>query len=72
MPHRVYGRNLEAVEGFKFPLTIRGQVLELDIHQEAVTYSLREGDGLVIHHEDEEIRISPENPVVVRPHTTRP
>jgi alpha,alpha-trehalose phosphorylase len=62
----------KAVEGFKFPLTIRGQVLELDIHQEAVTYSLREGDGLVIRHEDEEIRISPENPVVVRPHATRP
>ena len=59
----------KAVEGFKFPLTIRGQVLELDIHREAVTYSLREGDGLVIRHEDEEIRLSPENPVVVRPHS---
>ncbi|MFQ5990559.1 MAG: glycoside hydrolase family 65 protein [Candidatus Methylomirabilales bacterium] len=63
IPHRV--------EGYRIPLTIRGQMLEVDIRREAVTYSLRDGDGLVIRHEDEEIRLSPENPVAVRPPTTR-
>ncbi len=54
------------LERLRFPLTIRGQVLEVDIDRDATTYSLREGDGLVIRHEDEEIRLSPENPVSVR------
>jgi len=53
-------------ERLRFPLTMRGQVLEVDIHHESTTYSLREGDGLTIRHEDEEIQLSPENPVVVR------
>jgi alpha,alpha-trehalose phosphorylase len=53
--------------GVRIPLTIRGQVLELELGQDSVTYSLREGDGLVIRHEDEEIRLSPEAPSAVRP-----
>ena len=64
-------RILPRVEGFRFPLTIRGQILEVDIRQEAITYSLRRGDGLVFGHEDEEIQLSPEHPVVVRPRTIR-
>lgn len=64
-------RILPRVEGFRFPLTIRGQMLEVDIRQEAITYSLRKGDGLVFRHEDEEIQLSPEHPVVVRPRTIR-
>ena len=55
------------VEGIRFPLTIRGQVLEIDIHRKAVTYRLREGDGLTFRHEEEEIHLSPEHPVAVRP-----
>lgn len=55
------------VEGFRFPLTIRGQVVEVDIQREAVTYRLREGGGLMFRHEEEGIHLSPENPVVVRP-----
>lgn len=62
----------KVLERIRFPLTVRGQVLEVDIQREATTYSLREGDGLVIWHEDEEIRLSRENPVAVRPHATRP
>ncbi len=59
------------LERIRFPLTVRGQLLEVDIHRDTTTYSLREGDDLVFQHEDEEIRLSTENPVVVRPHTTR-
>ncbi len=59
------------LDGLRFPLTIRSQLLEVDINRDTTTYSLREGDSLVIQHEDEEIRLSTENPVVVRPHTTR-
>ena len=62
----------KVLERIRFPLTVRGQLLEVDIHRDATTYSLREGDGLVIQHEDEEIRLSTENPVAVRPHATRP
>ena len=62
----------KVLERIRFPLTVRGQVLEVDIQREATTYSLREGDGLVIWHEEEEIRLSRENPVAVRPHATRP
>ena len=50
------------VERIRFPLTIRGQVLEVDIDRKSVRYSLREGDGLVIRHWDEEIRLSPGAP----------
>ncbi|UCG13826.1 MAG: glycoside hydrolase family 65 protein [Deltaproteobacteria bacterium] len=50
----------------RFPLTVRGQVLHVDVGKESVTYSLRQGDGLVIQHEHEEIRLSPVAPVVVR------
>jgi len=51
----------------RFPLTIRGQVLEVEVGQESVTYSLREGDSLTIRHEDEEIRLSSEAPSATRP-----
>ena len=61
----------KGIERLRFPLTIRGQMLEVDIHPDATTYSLREGDGLVIRHEDEEIKLSPDHSVAVRPLATR-
>jgi alpha,alpha-trehalose phosphorylase len=51
----------------RFPLTMRGQVLEVNIDRKAVTYSLREGDGLVIRHGEEEIQLSPDASSAVRP-----
>ena len=60
-------RRRRQLTGVRFPLRIRGQVLEVEFGQESVTYSLREGDGLVIRHEDEEIRLSPETPSAMRP-----
>jgi alpha,alpha-trehalose phosphorylase len=50
----------------RFPLTYRGQMLEVELGQEKVQYELREGESLVIHHEMEEIRLTRENPVVIR------
>ena len=55
----------------RFPLTIRGRILEVDINRESVTYTLMEGDGLLIRHRDEEITLSPEAPSAVRQHNTK-
>jgi alpha,alpha-trehalose phosphorylase len=55
----------------RFPLTYRGQMLEVEIGLENVEYALREGDCLVIHHETEEIRLTSEYPRAVRPISLR-
>ena len=54
----------------RFPVTYRGQMLEIEIGPETVTYSLREGECLALHHEAEEIQLTREHPVVVRPVST--
>lgn len=51
----------------RFPLTYRGQVLDVELGPEGARYSLREGGGFMIRHEDEEIHLSPQAPVAVRP-----
>ena len=51
----------------RFTLTYRGQMLEVEIGLDKVEYALREGEGLVIHHETEEVQLTREQPVVVRP-----
>jgi len=56
---------------FRFPLTYRGQMLEVEIGFEKVQYALREGECLVIRHETEEIRLTREHPVSVRPVSRR-
>jgi alpha,alpha-trehalose phosphorylase len=55
----------------RIPLTYRGQILEVEIAMEHVEYTLREGDSLVIHHEREEIRLTRDHPVAVRPVSRR-
>jgi alpha,alpha-trehalose phosphorylase len=50
-----------------FPLTYRGRVLEVEIGVETAKYTLREGDSLVIRHEAEEIRLTREQPLAMRP-----
>lgn len=52
-------------ERIRFPLTIRGQRLTLDIGQDAVTYSLESGDGLTIWHIGQEVRLQPGAPVKI-------
>jgi len=54
-------------ERLRFPLQVRGQVLEVDITSENITYSLRHGEGLRLRHYDEEIQLSEDEPVAVRP-----
>ena len=48
-------------------MTYRGQILEVEIGMEQVEYALREGDSIVIHHEREEIQLTKDYPVAVRP-----
>ena len=55
----------------RFPLTYRGQMLEVEIGLETVAYALREGECLVIRHETEEIQLTPEQPLAVRPVSRR-
>jgi alpha,alpha-trehalose phosphorylase len=56
----------ESIKNLRFPLTFRGQLLEVNIKPEAVTYLLREGAGLTITHQDKEIKLSPGDPVTVK------
>ena len=55
----------------RFPLTYRGQMLEVEIGLETVAYALREGECLVIRHETEEIQLTREHPLAVRPVSRR-
>src|SRR5262245_46086725 len=51
----------------RFPVTYRGQRLEVEISADRVEYTLRQGECLVIRHETEQIELTPQRPVVVRP-----
>jgi alpha,alpha-trehalose phosphorylase len=51
----------------RFPVAYRGQMLEVEIGMEKVQYTLREGESLVVRHETEEIQLTQENSVIVRP-----
>jgi alpha,alpha-trehalose phosphorylase len=50
----------------RFPVTYRGQLLEVEIGLEKVEYALRDGERLVIRHETEEVELTRENPLAVR------
>jgi alpha,alpha-trehalose phosphorylase len=50
-----------------FPLTYRGQMIEVEIGLQTVTYELRSGEGLIIYHETEEIQLTQVKSRVVRP-----
>ena len=51
----------------RFPVTYRDQLLHIEVGLENVEYSLREGDSLVIRHETEEVQLTRDHPVAVRP-----
>jgi len=51
----------------RFPVTYRSQMLEVEIGLDKVEYALREGECLVIRHEMEEIQLTREQPLAVRP-----
>jgi alpha,alpha-trehalose phosphorylase len=50
----------------RFPVTYRGQMLDIEIGLQKVEYTLREGECLVIRHETEEVQLTREQPVAVR------
>ena len=66
-PHRAPEEN--AI--LRFPVTYRGRRLEIEIGLEKVEYTLREGESLVIRHEMEEVHLTRQNPVAVRPVSRR-
>jgi alpha,alpha-trehalose phosphorylase len=55
----------------RFPVTYRGQRLNIEIGLEKVEYALRQGECLVIRHETEDVELTRENPVAVRPISRR-
>jgi alpha,alpha-trehalose phosphorylase len=55
----------------RFPLTYRGQLLEIEIGLDKVEYSLREVERLVIRHEVQEVELTREHPLAVRPVSRR-
>ena len=55
----------------RFPLTYRGHILEVEVGRENVEYTLREGECLMIRHETEDIQLTREHPVAVRPVSKR-
>ena len=55
----------------RFPLTYRGQMLEIEIGLDKVEYALRQGERLVIRHETEEVELTRVSPLAVRPVSRR-
>jgi alpha,alpha-trehalose phosphorylase len=53
-------RLFEGPGGIRFPLTIRGQRLEVDLNAEerTATYRLREGSALEIEHEGKPVKLT--------------
>jgi alpha,alpha-trehalose phosphorylase len=51
----------------RFPVTYRDKMLEVEIGVQNTEYTLREGESLIIHHERDEIQLTREHPVAVRP-----
>ena len=49
-------------EGLRFRLELRGQRMEVDMDREGTSYRLLEGPGLLLFHEDEEFRLTPDAP----------
>ena len=51
----------------RFAVAYRDRLLEVELGVEKVEYTLREGDDLAIHHETEEVTLTREHPIAVRP-----
>lgn len=60
-------RASDATGKIQFSVTVRGQLLQVEVGETSAQYSLREGDGLVLRHEDEEIRLTSDDPIATRP-----
>jgi len=47
------------VRHLRFHLTVRGQLLAVEITTDGVTYQLEQGDGLTVYHRDERLDLRP-------------
>jgi alpha,alpha-trehalose phosphorylase len=56
-------------ERLRFPLTIQGNLLEVDITHDNTTYTLSEGEGLTFRHQKQQVELRGSEPVSV---TNRP
>lgn len=57
----------EETARMRLTLTWRGRLFDVEISTAEARYTLLEGHDLVLRHEDEEIRLTRENPAVTRP-----
>jgi trehalose/maltose hydrolase-like predicted phosphorylase len=48
----------------RFTLHFRGQILQVNVGQETTEYRLKQGMSLTIRHEEEEVKLTAENPLV--------
>jgi alpha,alpha-trehalose phosphorylase len=55
----------------RFPVTYRGQILEIEVSGESVEYTLREGESLTFQHETEELHLTRERSSAIRPVSRR-
>ncbi|HKO93450.1 MAG TPA: glycosyl hydrolase family 65 protein, partial [Polyangiaceae bacterium] len=67
---RDYGGNLsfdptKMIENLRFPITFRGQRLEVHVEQGRVTYTLQHGAGLTIHHRSRPVNLKVGEPVTL-------
>ncbi|AKH39552.1 kojibiose phosphorylase [Nitrosomonas communis] len=65
---RDYGGQLtfypnKKVQFLQFHLTVRGQILAVEIKEGRVTYRLEQGEKLTIYHRDEQLDLQPREPV---------
>lgn len=51
------------VRDLRFHLTVRGQLLAVEIKADGATYKLEQGDGLTVYHRDEKLDLRPGEPV---------
>jgi alpha,alpha-trehalose phosphorylase len=50
-------------DGLRFRVQVRGQHLEVDMTTDATTYRLLEGEGLLVQHWHDVVRLTPDTPV---------
>jgi alpha,alpha-trehalose phosphorylase len=53
----------ESWDRLRFRVQVRGQTIEVDLSHEETTYRLLEGRGLLLHHGDEQLRLTPDEPL---------
>jgi alpha,alpha-trehalose phosphorylase len=60
---RLSFRPHKQVRNLHFHLTVRGQLLAVEITTDGATYTLEQGDGLTVYHRDERLDLRPGEPV---------